>query len=138
MTVLQQARQFLILSLLIGNNPRCCYSTVGGTPWSAHEDIHSFGHSEAMHALSILLEKNLEDLLNSLQILFSARRRANWLVIYFTLSLIFFAAESMQVDIQLRSPKASVMCEAMEKRAILILAELFIASTAGFDPLCLD
>lgn len=138
MTVLQQARQFLILSLFVGHNPRYYYSIFGGTPWPAGVDVKHFGHSEAIYALSILLEKNLEDLLNNLQILLSARRRANWPVICFALSLIFFAAESMQVDIYLRSSKASVMCEAMEMRAILVLAELFKASTAGFDPLCLD
>ena len=51
---------------------------------------------------------------------------------------MFFAAESMQVDIYLGSTKAPVMCEAMEMRSILVLAELFKASTAGFDALCLD
>lgn len=53
---------------------------------------------------------------------------------------MFFAAESMQVDIYiyLGSSKAPMMCEAMEMRSILVLAELFKASTAGFDPLCLD
>ena len=137
MPVLQQARQFLILSLLVAHIPTYDYSTARGT-CSAHDDLDHFLHGEAMYALSILLEKSLEDLLDTLQILLSARKRANWPVICFALSLIFFAAESMQVDIHLRSSKVSVMCEAMEMRAILILAELFKAGTAGFDPLCLD
>ena len=136
--MLQKARQFLTLSLLVAHNPRCCYSVVRGTPWYARDDIDGFVYTEAMYALSLLLEKSLEDLLDTLQLLLSARKTANWPVICFALSLIFFAAESMQVDIYLRSSKAPVMCEAMEMRSILVLAELFKASTAGFDPLCLD
>lgn len=136
--VLQHARQFLILSLLVAHCPDCCYPAVPGTSWSAQDDIAGFLSYEATHALGILLEKTLEDLLDNLQILLAARKRANWPVICFALSLIFFAAESMQVDIYLRSSNAPVMCEAMEMRSILLLAELFKASTVGFDPLCLD
>ena len=138
MSVLQQARQFLILSLLVAHNPNSSYSIVRGTSLSAQDDIYGFVYTEAEYALSVLLEKSLEDLLETLQTLLSARKRANWPVICFALSLMFFAAESMQVDIYLRSSKAPVMCEAMEMRSILVLAELFKASTAGFDPLCLD
>ena len=136
--MLKKARQFLILSLLVAHNPGCCYSRVRSNPWNTRDDIDHFVYTEVMYALSLLLEKSLEDLLDTLQILLSARKRANWLVICFALSLIFFAAESMQVDIYLRSSNAPVMCEAMEMRSILILAELFKASTADFDPLCLD
>lgn len=136
--MLQQARQFLILSLLVAHNPRIFYSIVRGTPLSAQDDIYDFVYTEATFALSLLLEKSLENLLETLQTLLSARKRANWPVICFALSLMFFAAESMQVDIYLRSSKAAVICEAMEMRSILVLAELFKASTAGFDPLCLD
>ena len=136
--MLQHARQFLILSLLVAHNPECCYPMVPGTPWSAQDDIDDFITYETSFALGILLEKSLEDLLDNLQTLLSARKRANWPVICFALSLIFFAAESMQVDIYLRFSQAPVMCEAMEMRSILILAELFKASTGGFDPLYLD
>ena len=100
--------------------------------------MDGFLSNQVTYALGILLEKSLEDLLDTLQILLSARKRANWPVICFALSLIFFAAESMQVDIYLRSSKAPVMCEAIEMRSILVLAELFKSSIASFDPLCLD
>lgn len=95
-------------------------------------------YTEATYALSVLLEKSLENLLETLQTLLSAKKRANWPVICFALSLMFFAAESLQVDIHLGSSKAPAMCEAMEMRSIFVLAELFKASTAGFDPLWLD
>ena len=51
---------------------------------------------------------------------------------------MFFAAESLQVDIHLRSADAKVACESMEMRSIHVLAELFSASTSAFDPLGLD
>ena len=136
--MLQQARQFLILSLLVAHNRKISWSVVPGTPLSAQHDIYAFVNTETTYALSVLLEKSLENLLDRLQTLISAKKRANWPVICFALSLMFFAAESMQVDIYLRFTKAPVMCEAMEMRSILVLAELFKASTAGFDPLCLD
>ena len=136
--MLQQARQFLILSSLVAHNRKFSYSVVRGTPLIAQHHIYSFVYTEATYALSVPLEKSLENLLETLQTLISAQKRANWPVICFALSLMFFAAESMQVDIYLGSTKAPVMCEAMEMRSILVLAELFKASTAGFDPLCLD
>ena len=51
---------------------------------------------------------------------------------------MYFAAESMQVDIYPESSNAPVMCEAMEMRSNLVLTGHFKASTAGFDLLCLD
>lgn len=136
--MLQQARQFLILSLLVAHDPELFYSRLPGTPLSTEKKIHSFVSTETTYALTVLLEKSLENLLETLQTLLSAHKRTNWPVICFALSLIFFAAESLQVDIYLISSKAAVMCEAMEMRSILVLTELFKASTAGFDPLCLD
>ena len=138
MPVLQQARQFLILSLLVAHNRKISYSVVPGTPLLAQYHIYAFVDTETTYALSVLLEKSLENLLETLQTLISAQKRANWPVICFALSLMFFAAESMQVDIYLGSTKAPIMCEAMEMRSILVLAELFKASTTDFDPLCLD
>lgn len=138
--MLQHARQFLILSVLVAHYPEHCYRTIPGTHWSTLDDINGFLSHETMYVLSIPLEKTLEDLLDTLQTLLSARKRADWPVICFALSLVFFAAEIMQVAIYRQSSRATatVMCQAMEMRSILILAELFKASTEGFDPLCLD
>ena len=80
----------------------------------------------------------LRSLLDKLQDMMSKGRRTDWLPICFGLSLIFFAAESMQVDIHLRSTDPLVSCSSMEMRSILVLAELFSATTSGFDPLGLD
>ena len=137
--MLQQARQFLILSLLIAHDTIIYHPGIPTTRLSARQDIYNFVCDETQYALTVLLEKSLGNLLETLQTLLSARKRTNWPIICFALSLIFFAAESMQVDIYLlRSSQAQAMCEAMEMRSILVLAELFKASTAGFDPLCLD
>lgn len=64
--------------------------------------------------------------------------RKDWAETCFALCLLFFAAESMQVDIYQRASQPDSMCESMEKKSILLLAELFKASTQGFNPLQLD
>ena len=137
--MLQQARQFLILSFLVAHDSTHYHPVVRENRLFARKKLYGFEYTETKYALTVLLERNLENLLETLHALLSARKRTNWPVICFALSLIFFAAESMQVDIYLlRSSQAQTMCEAMEMRSILVLAELFEASTAGFDPLCLD
>ena len=88
--------------------------------------------------LATLLDKCLKKLLDQLQSLMTAGRRTDWLAICFALSLVFFAAESMQVDVHLRSPNADAACESMEMRSIFVLVDLFLAMTSGFEPLSLD
>ena len=100
--------------------------------------IYFFVEDELRSVLASLLENCLKALLDRLQNLLSKRRRTDWLAVCFGVSLMFFAAESMQVDIHLRSTNAIVSCESMEMRSIFVLAELFSASTSGFDPLSLD
>ena len=124
--------------MLIALTPTHHYSRVRGTPWSAEDDIGGFVPHTAMYTISFLLENSLEELLDALQILLSARKRASWPVICFALSLLFLGAECLQATVYRLSSKARAMCEAMEMKSILILVELFKASTAGFNPLCLD
>ena len=80
-------------------------------------------YTEATYVLSDLLEKSLENLLQTLQRSLSARKRDDWPVICLALLLMFFAVVSMQVDIYLRSSKVPIMCEGMEMRSILVLAK---------------
>lgn len=130
----------MILALLISHNPDIHIS--------ASSDIRTEQHDydttaallayEAMFTLSLLMEKCLRNLLGKLQSMMSEKKRTNWLPIFYALSLTFFAAESMQVDIYLQSSRARTQCGSMEMKSIFVLAELFTASTAGFDPLSLD
>ncbi len=83
--MLQQARQCLILSLLVAHNPKFSYSIIRETPLSAQDDTFGFVYTEAKYALSVLREKSLENLLETLQTLLSARKRADWPVICFAL-----------------------------------------------------
>ena len=135
-----EARQFLILSLLISHIPAIRLPEAANRATSTQDEhaIGSFVEDELHFVLASLLESCLRGLLDRLQDLMSKGRREDWLPICFGLSLMFFAAESMQVDIHLRSANPKVSCESMEMRSILVLAELFPASTSGFDPLSLD
>ncbi|KAI4133954.1 MAG: hypothetical protein LQ347_001935 [Umbilicaria vellea] len=83
---------------------------------------------------------SLEAVLAELEAILVRRDRREWASGCFALCLIFFAAESMQVDILLKytTSEGRSKCEAMMKTSILPLAELFSASTAGFRPLDLD
>lgn len=100
--------------------------------------IHEFLADEVRYIMSVLLENSLKKTLTELQVLIARGERKDWAEICFTLCLIFFAAESMQVDIYQRARQPASACESMEKKSILLLAELFKASTQGFNPLDLD
>ena len=138
--MIAEAGQFLVLSLLIAHIPAIQMPTAGNRAISAQDEymISRFARDESHLVLASSLASCLRSLLDRLQDMMSKGRRADWLPICFGLSLIFFAAESMQVDIHLRSANPRVSCESMEMRSILVLAELFSATTSGFDPLSLD
>ena len=138
--MIAEAGQFLILSLLIAHIPAIQIPKAANRATSAQDEyvISHFVTDELHLMLASLLASCLRSLLDRLQDMMSKRRRADWLPICFGLSLMFFAAESMQVDIHLRSANPKVSCESMEMRSILVLAELFSATTSGFDPLSLD
>ena len=107
-------------------------------PSRTSHTVHEFLYNEVEFALSILLEDSLKRFLALLQTLICRQRRADWPAISLALCLLFFGVESMQVDIHLRYETASLDCKSMEETAILMLAEIFIASTRGFNPLILD
>ena len=138
--MIAEASQFLILSLLIAHVPAVKFSKAanGGTSTQNEYVISRFVKDELHLMLASSLASCLRSLLDRLQEMMSKGRRADWLPICFGLSLMFFAAESMQVDIHLRSANPTVSCESMEMRSILVLAELCSATTSGFDPLSLD
>ena len=138
--MITEARQFLMLSLLISHIPHIQLTGAASQATSTQDeiDIHYFIYDELQYVLASLLESCLRGLLDRLQETMSKRRRTDWLAVCFGLSLIFFAAESLQVDIHLRSANAQLSCESMEMRSIYVLAELFLASTSSFDPLSLD
>ena len=139
-SVIAEARQFLMLSLLISHIPAIQLPEAANRAISPGDEyvISFFVKDELQIALASLLGSCLRGLLDRLQDMMSKGRREDWLPMCFGLSLMFFAAESMQVDIHLRSANPKVSCESMEMRSILVLAELFSASTSGFDPLSLD
>ena len=138
--MIAEARQFLILSLLISHFPRIQLpgAAIRATSTQDKHTIHHFILDEIEFVLSSLLESCLRGLLDRLQDMMFQKRRTDWLAVCFAVSLLFFAAESLQVDIHLRSTNAKVSCEAMEMRSIYVLTELFSASSSGFDPLSLD
>ena len=138
--MIAEARQFLMLSLLISHIPTIQLPEAANRATSTQDEyaISLFVEDKLHFVLASLLQSCLRGLLDRLQDMMSKGRRADWLPICFGLSLMFFAAESMQVDIHLRSANPKVSCESMEMRSILVLAELFSASTSGFDPLSLD
>ena len=129
-----------MLSLLISHIPTIQLPEAANSAISYQHDHASsvFVEDELHFVLASLMESCLRSLLDRLQDMMSKGRRADWLPICFGLSLVFFAAESMQVDIHLRSANPNVSCESMEMRSIFVLAELFTASASGFDPLSLD
>ena len=133
------ARQFLVLSLIISHN----LSIRSSKPLShlsvAERSVVKQSLANEVHSmLSVLLESCLKNLLERLQILIARKNRRDWASICFSLCLLFFAAESLQVDIHLRSSEPSLLCESMEKRSVLVLAEAFKQSTGGLNPLILD
>lgn len=138
--LIAEARQFLTLALLIAHPPCARFQVATGKRLSARDEhtIRYFIKSEVDLLLASLLEYSLKNLLDKVQGMISAGKRADWPAVCFALCLLFFGAESMQVDIHLRSTNPEVSCEAMEMRSILVLADLFSAMTLHFDPLNLD
>ena len=88
--------------------------------------------------VSQLLEQSLRIALDELEIRLSRGERLDWASTCLSLSLIFLAVESLQVDIHLRCSNAETMCMGTETMAIRTLAYLFAAHTKGFSPLWLD
>ncbi|KAL8744293.1 MAG: hypothetical protein Q9190_003453, partial [Brigantiaea leucoxantha] len=131
--VIAAAQKFLVLSLVISHN-----LMITNLPARTCETVAEYLHSEIGLTLSILLEDSLRQLLGLLQTLISRQCRADWPVISLALSLLFLGVESMQVDIYLQSRHPRLVCESMEETAILMLADIFTASTRGFKPLTLD
>lgn len=129
-----------MLSLMIAHYPRIGNSTHPHLSVSQTEKdmIQKFLAYEVRYIMSVLLENSLKKTLTELQVLIARGERKDWAEICFVLCLIFFAAESMQVDIYQRARQPALACESMEKKSILLLAELFKASTQGFNPLHLD
>ncbi|KAL9047084.1 MAG: hypothetical protein Q9214_000254, partial [Letrouitia sp. 1 TL-2023] len=130
--VIAAAQKFLILSLVIAHNLVVILSL------ETSETVREYLFHEIYLTLSILLEDSLKQVLGLLQYLISRQRRADWPVISLALCLLLFGVESMQVDIYLRSRRAIFECKSMEETAILMLTEIFMASTGGFKPLTLD
>ncbi len=101
-------------------------------------DLYEHLHNEVDITLRVLLDYSLKSLLDMLQSLMSRQNRSDWPAINLALCLLFFAIESMQVDIYLRSERADLDCQEMDESAILMVTEIYKASTAGFNPLSLD
>ena len=130
--MISAALNFLVLSLVRSHDIRIIF------PKRASDAVREYLYLEIDLTLSILLEDSLKRLLDLLQDLISRQSRADWPAISLALCLLFFGVENMQVDIYLRSSHASLLCNKMEETAILMLTEIFWASTRGFKPLTLD
>lgn len=88
--------------------------------------------------LSVLLSRTLKNVFRQLEALIFKNERKDWPIICLALVLVFFGAESLQVDIHLQSSHPKSDCEAMEKKSVLVLAHLFKARTMGYSPLDID
>jgi hypothetical protein len=95
---------------------------------------------EMRQLLCIVFGVSVQNLLEGIETMIYRRNRKEWPTICFALCLLFMASESMQVDFFVNNSTATakMLCEAMETNAVYVLAELFKASTAGFDPLSMD
>jgi hypothetical protein len=136
----------LILSFIVSHQPSI-FNPDTATTISFHTltnlnvDEYITVYSKIETCISGLLYKTLRNLLQELQTLIFRRNREDWPTICFSLSLLFFAAESLQVDIFLHADnreKGNKSCDAMQVNGIYVLTELFLASAAGFNPLILD
>lgn len=133
--VIAAAEKFLILTLVVSHA-----RAVSCVPQSSGECLHlddagmMYLENEVNLTLRILLEESLKGLLNLLQSIMSRQQRKDWPAMSFALCLMLFGIESLQVDIHLRCPEATSICNSMDETAILMLLKFLLRVRRASNP----
>jgi len=134
---------YLVLALTISHHIQ--FDVSGGEldklPKLSKGVLHQFRETASYHidlCMSVLLERTQQRLLTSIQDYLINPQKQNWLPVCLVLSLMLFAAESMQVDIYLQLDDPFPSISAMEDNSVKTLTGLFRDSTSGFNSLAVD
>lgn len=136
----------MIISFIISHDPTSIeFDTEteddGCTPIYMSSQCDHFLYTQMQSMLAMLLRKTLGRILGDLDLLIQKGNKSDWPTIIFTLCIVFFAVESMAVDIYLRTrtvEQSTSICQNIEYNAIFALVERLKISTSGLNALDLD
>lgn len=141
--LITEAENFMTMAFMLSHCPSMQsvfhYNVVNRPVCLQDELLAKCLQTEIAIMLATWLEVHITRVLDMLQETVSRQRRKDWPVVAVALCLLLFGIESMQVDVYLQSSReARITCRKMNDTVILMLTEIFSASTAGFNPLSLD